>query len=50
MTAKLVKKATVKAYPGASPGLHSTHNHHVNTDVLAFIQDCEFSARVRDAI
>jgi non-heme chloroperoxidase len=38
LTAKLVKQATLKVYPGAPHGLCSTHKDQVNADLLAFIQ------------
>jgi non-heme chloroperoxidase len=37
LTAKLVKGANLKIYPGAPHGLCSTHKHQVNEDLLAFI-------------
>ncbi len=38
LSAKLVKKATLKIYKGASHGLCATHKDQVNEDLLAFIQ------------
>jgi non-heme chloroperoxidase len=38
LSAKLVKKATLKIYKGASHGLCSTHKDQVNADLLAFIK------------
>jgi non-heme chloroperoxidase len=38
LTAKLVKQATLKVYPGAPHGLCSTHKDQVNADLLGFIQ------------
>jgi non-heme chloroperoxidase len=38
LSVKLVKQATLKVYPGASHGLCTTHKHHVNEDLLTFIQ------------
>jgi non-heme chloroperoxidase len=38
LSAALVKKSTLKVYPGASHGLCSTHKNEVNADLLAFIQ------------
>lgn len=35
-TARLVKQATLKVYPGASHGLCATHQAQVNADLLAF--------------
>ena len=39
LTAKLVKEATLKVYPGASHGLCSTHKNQLNTDLLAFLRE-----------
>jgi non-heme chloroperoxidase len=38
LSAKLVKKATLKVYPGAPHGMCSTHKDKVNVDLLAFLQ------------
>jgi len=38
LTAKLVKKATLKIYKGASHGLHTTHKDQLNEDLLSFIR------------
>src|SRR5438552_5017167 len=38
LSAKLIKKATLKIYKGASHGLCTTHKDQVNEDLLAFIQ------------
>ena len=38
LTAKLVKGANLKIYPGAPHGLCSTHKNQVNEDLLAFIK------------
>ena len=38
LSAKLVKKATLKIYKGASHGLFATHKEQVNEDLLAFIK------------
>jgi len=38
LSAKLVKKATLKIYKGAPHGLCTTHKHEINEDLLAFIQ------------
>ena len=38
MSAKLVKGATLKVYPGLSHGLFATHHEMVNADILAFFQ------------
>jgi non-heme chloroperoxidase len=37
-TARLVKHATVKVYPGAPHGLTATHQDHLNADLLEFIR------------
>ena len=37
-SAKLIKGATLKVYPGAPHGLGSTHKDQLNADLLAFIQ------------
>jgi non-heme chloroperoxidase len=39
LTAKLVKGATLKIYPGASHGLCSTHKDQLNADLLAFLRE-----------
>ena len=38
MTAKIVKGATLKVYPGGSHGLPTTHQDAINADLLAFIK------------
>ncbi|MFA6901715.1 MAG: alpha/beta hydrolase [Gallionellaceae bacterium] len=38
LSAKLVKNATLKIYPGAPHGLADTHKDQLNTDLLAFIK------------
>jgi non-heme chloroperoxidase len=38
LTAKIVKGATLKVYPGAPHGLCSTLKDQVNEDLLAFIK------------
>jgi len=38
LSAKIVKHATLKVYPGAPHGLCSTHKDQVNADLLAFIK------------
>ena len=38
LSAKLVKRATLKVYKGAPHGLCTTHKDQVNEDLLAFIQ------------
>jgi non-heme chloroperoxidase len=37
-TAKLVKKATLKVYPGLPHGMPRTHPDQINTDLLAFFK------------
>ncbi|HEY3988239.1 MAG TPA: alpha/beta hydrolase [Acidobacteriaceae bacterium] len=37
-TAKIVKNATLKVYPGFPHGMCTTHADEINTDLLAFIQ------------
>ena len=39
LSAKLVKDATLKVYPGAPHGLPSTHKDQVNADLLAFFKE-----------
>ncbi|RQO62952.1 alpha/beta hydrolase [Variovorax sp. KBW07] len=41
LSAKLVKGATLKVYPGAPHGLGSTHADQFNADLLAFIESSE---------
>ena len=36
-SAKLIKDATLKVYPGASHGLHDAYEREFNTDLLAFL-------------
>ena len=38
LSAKIVKHATLKVYPGAPHGLTATHQDEVNNDLLAFIR------------
>jgi non-heme chloroperoxidase len=38
LSAKLLKDATLKVYPGASHGMPSTLKDQINTDLLAFIK------------
>jgi non-heme chloroperoxidase len=44
MTAKLVKGATLKIYPGAPHGMCSTLKDQVNADLLAFLKQSEQAA------
>nr|WP_233887894.1 alpha/beta hydrolase [Paraburkholderia flagellata] len=39
LSAKLVKHATLKVYPGAPHGMCSTHFDQVNADLLAFLKE-----------
>ncbi|ABQ27606.1 alpha/beta fold hydrolase [Geotalea uraniireducens] len=39
LSARLVKGATLKIYPGAPHGLCSTHKDRVNADLLAFLKE-----------
>jgi len=41
LSAKLIKQATLKIYPGAPHGICTTHKHQINEDLLAFIQGVE---------
>ena len=38
MSAKIIKDATLKVYPGAPHGLAVTHQDQLNADLLAFIR------------
>jgi non-heme chloroperoxidase len=38
MSSKIVKKATLKIYPGAPHGMPTTHKDQVNADLLAFLK------------
>jgi non-heme chloroperoxidase len=38
LTAKLIKDAQLKVYPGAPHGLCSTHKDKVNADLLEFFK------------
>jgi len=44
MSAKLVKNATLKVYPGAPHGMCTTHADLVNADLLAFLKGSGHSA------
>ena len=39
LSAKIIKNATLKIYPGAPHGMCTTHKQMVNEDLLAFIQN-----------
>jgi len=38
LSAKLVKNATLKVYPGAPHGITVTHANRINADLLAFLK------------
>jgi len=38
LSSKLLKRATLKVYPGAPHGLTATHRDQFNNDLLAFIR------------
>jgi non-heme chloroperoxidase len=38
LSAKIVKNATLKVYPGAPHGLASTHKEQFNADLLSFLR------------
>ena len=38
LSSKLIKKATLKVYPGAPHGIATTHQEQLNSDLLAFIK------------
>ena len=38
LSAKIVKKATLKVYKGAPHGMCTTHKNQVNEDLLAFLK------------
>ena len=37
-SAKLIRNATLKVYPGGSHGLADTHKEQLNADLLAFLK------------
>jgi non-heme chloroperoxidase len=39
LSAKIVKGATLKVYPGLPHGMCSTHKDQINTDLLAFVRE-----------
>jgi non-heme chloroperoxidase len=39
MSAKIVKGATLKVYPGFPHGMPTTHADQINADLLDFIQE-----------
>ena len=39
LSAKIIKNATLKVYPGAPHGMCTTHKQQVNQDLLAFVQE-----------
>ena len=38
ISSKLVKKSTLKVYPGLPHGMCSTHKDQINADLLAFLK------------
>jgi non-heme chloroperoxidase len=38
LSAKLVKKGTLKVYPALHQGICTTHSHVINPDVLTFMK------------
>jgi len=38
MSAKIVKKATLKVYPGYPHGMPTTHADQINADLFEFLQ------------
>ncbi len=38
LSAKIVKKATLKVYPGFPHGMPTTHADQINADLLAFVE------------
>jgi non-heme chloroperoxidase len=38
MSAKILKNATLKVYPGYPHGMATTHSEQINADLLAFLQ------------
>jgi len=38
MSAKIVKGATLKVYPGFPHGMPTTHAEQINADLLAFVE------------
>jgi non-heme chloroperoxidase len=41
MSAKIVKNATLKVYPGFPHGMPATHADQINADLLAFIKQSQ---------
>jgi non-heme chloroperoxidase len=39
LSAKIIRNATLKVYPGAPHGMCTTHKQQVNQDILAFIEN-----------
>jgi non-heme chloroperoxidase len=44
MSAKLLKKATLKVYPGFPHGMPTTNADQINADILAFVKGVAASA------
>jgi non-heme chloroperoxidase len=49
MSAKILKNATLKVYPGFPHGMATTHPDEINTDLLAFFKRTETAAEKRKA-
>jgi non-heme chloroperoxidase len=45
MSAKIVKNATLKVYPGLPHGMCTTHADQINADLLAFIEEAQQTLR-----
>ena len=45
MSAKIVKNATLKVYPGLPHGMCTTHSDQINADLLGFIEEAQQSLR-----
>jgi non-heme chloroperoxidase len=45
MSAKIVKNATLKVYPGLLHGMCTTHADQINADLLAFIEEAQQTLR-----
>jgi non-heme chloroperoxidase len=50
LSAKIVKQATLKVYPGAPHGLTATHKNQVNTDLLTFFKERVAGRTSRQAV
>jgi non-heme chloroperoxidase len=47
LSAKLVKKGTLKVYPGLPHGIGTTHPELINPDVLAFVKGQSLTGSAR---